>query len=88
MKYSTWANVEAGVSEVSIPRSLLFFIYINDLPDKLLSNPKLFTDDTSVFSVVRNHTQYDIGFNADISRISEWPFLWEMNFNPDLTKQF
>lgn len=68
---------------------LIFFIFIciNDLPDNLLSNPKLFTDNTTLFSAVINHTQYDIDFNADLSGKSELPFQWEMNSNPNLTKQ-
>ena len=31
-----------------------YFIYINDLSDDLSSNPKLFADDTSLFSVVHD----------------------------------
>ena len=34
--------------------SLFFLIYINDLPDDLTSNPKLFADATFLFSVVQN----------------------------------
>lgn len=65
----------------------VIFICINDLPDNLLSNPKLFTDNTTLFSAVINHTQYDIDFNADLSGKSELSFQWEMNSNPNLTKQ-
>ena len=33
---------------------LLFFMYINDLPNNLISNVKLFPDDTSIFSIVND----------------------------------
>ena len=45
-----WTNVEAGVPQGSILEPLLFLICINDLPENLVSNPKLFADDTSLFS--------------------------------------
>ena len=31
---------------------LLFLIYINDVSENLVSNPKLFVDDTSLFSII------------------------------------
>ena len=43
----TWVNVEAGVPPVSILGPL--YIYINDIYENLVSNPKLFADDTSLF---------------------------------------
>ena len=53
-QYLTWTNVEAGVPQGSIPGPLLLLVYINYLPENLVSNPKLFADDTSLFSVIRN----------------------------------
>ena len=46
---STWVNIEAGVLQGSILGPLLFLIYIKDLSENLVSNPKLFADDTSFF---------------------------------------
>ena len=49
---SSWTNVNAGVTQGSILGALLFLLYINDLPEGLSSNAKLFADDTFLFSVV------------------------------------
>ena len=49
---SDWLPVELSVLQWSILRPLLFLIYINDLPDNLVSSVKFFADDTSLFSTV------------------------------------
>ena len=51
---SKWASIEAGVPQGLILGSLLFLIYINDLPESITSNLKLFADDTSIFATVLN----------------------------------
>ena len=52
-QFISWTKVNAGVPQGSILESLLFSIYINDLPNDLQSNPQsqtqLFADDTSCF---------------------------------------
>ena len=51
---STWANVLAGVSQRPILGQRFYFIYINDISDDLSSNFKLFADNTSHFSILRD----------------------------------
>ena len=66
--------------------SLLFLIYINDLPDELKSNVKLFADDKSLFSIVKDENESANALIYDLSQISKWAFNWKMFFNPDPSK--
>ena len=70
-QYFSWAKVEPGAPQSSILGSLLFLIYINDLSDNLASNPKLFADNTSLFSVVKNVNASNIDLNNDLKKIGE-----------------
>ena len=84
---SNWENIYAGVPQGSILGSLLFLIYINDLAENLSSNPKLFADDTSLFSVVRDLNTSAIEINDDLKKIEAWAHKWKMSFNSDPLKQ-
>ena len=84
---SDWMHVLAGVPQGSILGPLLFLIFINDLPDSLESMVKIFADDTSLFSLVRDQRTSSNNLNRDLGRISEWANQWKMSFNPDPSKQ-
>ena len=66
---------------------MFFLIYINDLPNGLQSNPKLFADDTSLFSIVNDITLSSAELNQDLAKVSAWANQWKMSFNPDPSKQ-
>ena len=68
-------------------RPLFFLIYINNLSDGLTANPKLFADDTTLFSVIHNINSTANDLNSDLMKISNWAFQWKMRFNPDPKKQ-
>ena len=83
---SSWRPVLAGVPQGSILGPLLFLIYINDLPNKLKSNAKLFADDTSLFTIVKDKSESANILNSDLSEISKWAYNWKLLFNPDPSK--
>ena len=85
-QHSSWADIKAGVPQGSILGPLLFLIYINDLTENLHSNPKLFADDTFLFSTVTDEALSNSYLNDNLSKINDWAYRWKMSFNPDGTK--
>ena len=78
---------QSFVPQGSVLDPLLFLIYINDLPNGLKSNVKLFANDTSLFSVIYNITESANVLNSDLSKTDEWALQWKMSFYSDPTKQ-
>ena len=62
-------------------------IYINDLPQRLNSEVKLFADDTSLFSIVNCVNTSASTLNSDLLKIQDWAYQWKMSLKPDRTKQ-
>ena len=83
---SSWAINAARVTQGFDFGSLLFLIYINDLPDGLPSIVKLFADDAS-FPLVHDVSASAKELNKDLNKINSWAFQWKINFNLDLSKQ-
>ena len=80
---SSWRPILAGVSQGSILGPLYFLIYINDLPNGLKTNAKLFAVDTSLFTIIKDKNESANALNNDLSLMSKWVFNWKMLFNPD-----
>ena len=83
---SSWRPVIAGVPQGSILGPLLFLVYINDLPNELKSSVKLFADDTSLFTIVKDKNERANTLNNDLLLISKWAYNWKMLFNPGPSK--
>ena len=79
---SSWRLVLAGVPKSSILATLLFLVYINDLPGELKSNAELFADDKSLLAVAKDKNESADILNDDLHLISKWAFNWKMFFNP------
>ena len=65
---------------------MFFLICINDLPDGLKFNVKLFANDTSLFSVFKNKEESASDITNGLDTVSIWAYNWKMSFNPDPKK--
>ena len=59
---------------------------MNDLPNELKCNAKLFADDMSLFTLVKDKNKSANLPNNDLRRISKWAYNWRMLFKPDPSK--
>ena len=75
---SGWGKINSGVPQGSVLGPLLFLIYINDLPDGIISMCKILADDTSIFSKVLDINKSVTELNTDLEEISQWAYQWKM----------
>ena len=73
--------VTSGVPQGSVMGPILFLVYINDLPDELSSQVRLFADDTAVYLTIGGADDGKVLQN-DLDRLSVWEIRWDMEFNP------
>ena len=84
---SNWKKLHSGVPQGSVLGPLLFLVYINDLTDNISSHMRLFADDSSIFTSVKDIDLTQEKLVKDLEAVSTWANQWKMVFNPDLSKQ-
>ena len=57
------------------------------MTENLQSNPKLFAEDTSLFTLINYPNATTKQLCMDLDKIKEWAFQWKMSFNPGPSKQ-
>ncbi len=71
-KNSSWLNVSSGVPKSSVLGPLFFLVYINNFVKGLQYDIKLFADDTSIFSVVKDRVAATDSLSRDLERVGLW----------------
>jgi hypothetical protein len=58
-----------------------FLIFINDLPEHVTSNARLFADDCLLYRVINNNDQHQL--QNDLQQLEIWEKKWQMQLNAD-----
>ena len=76
------SNVTSGVPQGTVLGPLLFLVFINDMPNVVSSNIRLFADDALVYRSIHTHEDV-VALQADLDNLQTWERKWQMSFNPD-----
>ena len=80
-KESDSVPVTSEVPQSSVLGLILFLVYINDLPDDIVSQVRFFADYTAIYLTLENKSDSD-KLQRDIDRLQTWAARWDMEFNP------
>ncbi|XP_071476159.1 uncharacterized protein [Diadema antillarum] len=81
-KISSRANVKSGVPQGSVLGSLLFLIFINDLPDCIkTSKTRLFADDCVLYKRISSKDDAT-PLQGNLDSLQKWERTWCMQFHP------
>ena len=79
---SPWVDVESSVPQGTVTGPLDFLLFINDLPESLSCNVRLFADDCILYTNISSDEDA-ARLQEDLDRLTQWQNTWQMMFNPD-----
>ena len=74
--------VDSGVPQGTVLGPILFLLFINDLPESVNSEIKLFADDCLMYRTINTHSDA-ITLQQYINKLEQWENTWQMEFNAD-----
>jgi len=64
---------------------LLFLLFVNDLPDWIKTNIRMFADDTKIWTRISGVNDSE-ALQQDLDSLSRWSEEWLLRFNPNKCK--
>ena len=77
---SRTTSVDSGVPQGTVLGPLLFLCHINDLPDSVQSQVRLFADDCLLYREIKSFQDH-ITLQEDLTKLEVWAKKWGMRFN-------
>ena len=77
---SDTTTVDSGVPQGTVLGPILFLCHINDLPDAVASQVRLFADDCLLYTEI-NSFQDHLKLQKDLKNLEVWASTWGMRFN-------
>ena len=77
---SDLVTVDSGVPQGTVLGPILFLCHINDLPDCVRSQVRLFADDCLLYRTIKTQADHTILQN-DLKELEGWAARWGMRFN-------
>ena len=74
------ATVDSGVPQGTVLGPILFLCHINDLPESVKSQVRLFADDCLLYRTIKSPHDHTT-LQKDLESLEEWASLWGMRFN-------
>ena len=73
-------TVESGVPQGTVLGPLMFLCHINDLPDVVQSQVRLFADDCLLHRQIKSNEDH-VFLHKDLTELEIWASRWGMRFN-------
>jgi retron-type reverse transcriptase len=84
---SEWEDVTSSVPQGSVLGPLLLTIFINDLPDKIKNECRLYAENSKLIGVIER-VEDAIEIQKDIDSMQNWAKTWQKSFNYDKCKVY
>jgi hypothetical protein len=79
-EFSSSVTVDSEVPQGTVLGPLLFVIHINDLPEVVSSQVRLFADDCLLYRKIRS-LRDQLQLQKDLKSLENWASTWRMKFN-------
>jgi len=83
--FSELMEVLSGVPQGSVLGPLLFLLYVNELPECIKCDMKMFADDTKLWCKITKDEDSCI-LQDDLDKLKTWSNTWQLKFNTDKCK--